>query len=169
MVGRLRYMSHVVGPRQGVSGVRVGWVPLGPKRARQGPIWSRIGRYMSRTLIWDSRVIHRGSSGPVGSYRVPMGFRRNPDLARRTPTGLDGSLDCPISVHDSCTDPYGSLRRPHGPSGGPSADRRRHRRTPFHRRLPGLGGPQLLLASAVAIVLSMVAWSSLSKRSMRTP
>ena len=101
----------------------------------------------------------QGSSGPVGPYRVPTGFRRNPDLARRTPTGLDGSLDCPVSVHDSCTDPYGTFRRPHGPSGGPSgpdywppADPRRHHRTLFHRRLPGLGGPQLLLASAVAMV-----------------
>ena len=106
------------------SGVRVealGWVPLGLKWARQGPVWSRMGPYISRTSIRDSRVIRRGSSGPVGSYRVPTGFRRNPDLARRDPTRLDGSLDCPVSVHDSCMDPYGTLRRPHGPSGGPPA------------------------------------------------
>ena len=117
-----------------------------------------MGPYISRTRIRDSRVIRQGPSGSVGPYRVPTGFRRNLVLARRDPTRLDGSLDCPVSVHDSCTDPYGTLRRLHGPSGGPSgpdgppADRRRHRRTPFHRRLPGLGGPQLLLASAVAIV-----------------
>ena len=39
-------------------------------------------------------------SGLVGSYRVPTGFRRNPDLARQDPMGLDGSLDCPVSVHN---------------------------------------------------------------------
>ena len=85
------------------SGVRVdwlGWVPLGPKRARQGPAWSRMGLHISRTPIRDSRVIRQGSSGPVGPYRVPTGFRRNPDLARRDPMGLDGSPDCPASVHD---------------------------------------------------------------------
>ena len=54
---------------------------------------SRVGPYISRTPIRDSRVIRRGSSGPVGSYRVPTGFRGNPDLARQDPMGLDGSLD----------------------------------------------------------------------------
>ena len=85
------------------SGVRVdwlGWVPLGPKRARQGPAWSRMGPHISRTPMRDSRVIRQGSSGPVGPYRVPMGFRPNPDLARRDLMGLDGSPDCPASVHN---------------------------------------------------------------------
>ena len=100
MVGRLRSVSHVVRPRQGLGFEGLGWVPLGPKRARQGPVWSRMGPYISRTLIRDSRVIRQGPSGPVGSYRVPTGFRRNPDLARRDLTGLDGSLDCPVLVHD---------------------------------------------------------------------
>ena len=66
-------------PLTGFDGL--GWVPLGPKRARQGPIWSRMGQYISRTLIRDSRVIRRGSSGPVGPYQVPMGFCQNPVLA----------------------------------------------------------------------------------------
>ena len=54
--------------------------------------------------------------------------------------------------------PGGAPRRPHGPSGapsgpdGPPADPRRHRRTPLNRSSPGMGGPPLLLASAVAIV-----------------
>ena len=61
---------------------------------------SRMGPYISCTLIRDSRVIRQGPSGPVGSYRVPTGFRRNPVLARRDPRGVDGSLDCPVSVHD---------------------------------------------------------------------
>ena len=89
------------------SGVRLdefGWVPLGPKRARHGPVWSHMGpyekAYVSRTPIRDSRVMRQGSSGPVGPYRVPTGFRRNPDLAQQDPTGLDGSLDCPVSVHN---------------------------------------------------------------------
>ena len=93
-------VSHVVRHRQGSGFDGLGWVPLGPKRARQGPVWSRMGPYISRTPIRDSRVIRQGSSGPVGPYRVPTGFRRNPVLARRDPTGLDGSLDCPVSVHD---------------------------------------------------------------------
>ena len=93
-------VSHVVRPRQGSGFEGLGWVPLGPKRARQGPVWSRMGPYISRTLIRASRVIHQGQSGLVGSYRVPTGFRRNPDLARRDPTGLDGSLDCPVLMHD---------------------------------------------------------------------
>ena len=57
-----------------------------------------------------------------GSYKywVPTGFCRNLDLARRDPTWLDGSLDCPVSVHDRHMDPLGTPRRPHGLSGGPS-------------------------------------------------
>ena len=100
-VGRLRSVSHVVRHRQG-SGFDglYSWVPFGPKRARQGPVWSRMGPYISRTLIRDSRVIRQGPLGPDGSYRVPTGFRRNTDLARRDPTGLDKSLDCPISGRD---------------------------------------------------------------------
>ena len=85
------------------SGVKLdglGWVPLGPVRVRQGPVWFRLGPYISRTLIRDSRVIRQGSSGPIGPYRVLTGFRRNPDLARWDPSGLDRSLDCPVSVHD---------------------------------------------------------------------
>ena len=85
------------------SGVRLdglGWVPSGPVGVRQGPVWSRIGPYISRTLIRDSRVIRQGSSGQIGPKRVPTGFHRNPVLARRDPTGLDRSLDCPISMND---------------------------------------------------------------------
>ena len=142
-------------------------VPLGLKRAHQGPVWSCMSPIFSRTLIQDSQVIRQCSSGPVGPYWVPTGFRRNLHLARRVPTRLDGSLDCPVSVHDRCTDPLGTPRRPHGPSGapsgpnGPPADRRGHCQTPFNRRLPGLGGPQLLLASAAATYLRrrVTCWS----------
>ena len=77
--------------------------PSGLVRSCQGPsgpVWFRIGRYISRTLIRDSRVIRQGSSGPVGPYRVLTGFHRNPVLAQRHPSGLDGSLDCSVSMHD---------------------------------------------------------------------
>ena len=93
-------VSHVVRPRQGSGFEGLGGVPLSPKRPRQGPVWSCMGPYISLTSIQDSRVIRRGSSGSVGPCQVPMGFRRNPVLARWDQTGLDGSLDCPVSVHD---------------------------------------------------------------------
>ena len=93
-------VSHVVRPRQGSGLEGLGWVPLGPKGARQGPVWYRMGPYISRTLIRCSRVIRQCPSGPDGSYRVPTGFRWNPDLARQDPTGLDGSLDFPVSMHN---------------------------------------------------------------------
>ena len=100
MVGRRRDVSHVVRHLQGSGFEGLGWVPLGLKRARQGPVWSRMGRYISRTSIRDSRAIRQGPSGPVGSYQGPTGFRRNPDLARQDPKGLDGSLNCPVLVHN---------------------------------------------------------------------
>ena len=137
-------MSHVVRPRRGSGFEELGWVLLGPKRARRGPVWFRMGPYISRTLIRVSRVIRQGSSGPVGPYRVPTGFRRNPVLARRDPTGLDGSLDCPISVHDSSTDPYT------GPSGVPTGLPRARRDPTGPQRIPGgTVGPRFIGASPV--------------------
>ena len=115
------------------------------------------GVYISHTLIWDSQVIHHGSSA-VGPYRVLMGFRWDPDCF-----GTTGPIKERVA-RPSCIDaqlmfgPLGTPRRPHVPSGspsgpnGPPADRRRHRLNPFPRSLPGLGGPQLPLASAMAIV-----------------
>ena len=77
---------------------------MGPVGSQEGTSGSRMvpyeSVYISRTPIRDSRVIRQGSSGPIGPYRVPLGFRRNPDLARQDPTGLDGSLDCPVLVHN---------------------------------------------------------------------
>ena len=63
-----------------------------------------------------------------------------------------------LTVPYRCTIDVWTHMGPYGvPTGPPEARRdptgpRRHRRTPLNRRLPGLGGPQLLLASAVAIV-----------------
>ena len=89
--------SHVVGPGQGsglMGWVGSRWVPSGYVRVPYGSV------YQSYTDTGQSSVIRRGSSGPVGPYRVPTGFHRNLDLARRDPTGLDGSLDCPVLVHN---------------------------------------------------------------------
>ena len=84
-------VSRVVGPSQG-SGL------MGLVGSRQGPIWSSMGPFFNCTPIQDSQVIHQGSSGPFGPYRVLTRFRRNPVLARQNPMGLDGSLDCPVLV-----------------------------------------------------------------------
>ena len=110
--GRRRSVSHIVRPRQRSGFEGLGWVPLGPKRARQGPIWSRMGPYISRTPIRDSRVIHQGSSGPIGFRRVSVGTLIWHDRTRqgstdrstvpywctidvRTHTGAYVSLTCP--------------------------------------------------------------------------
>ena len=58
-------VSHVVRPRQGLGFEGLGWVQLGPKRARQGPVWSHMGPYISRTLIRDTRVIRCTAGGTV--------------------------------------------------------------------------------------------------------
>ena len=65
-----------------------------------GPVWPRMVPHISHTPTQDSRVIRQGSSGPVGPYWDPTGFRRNLDLARQDPTVLDGLLDCPVLVHN---------------------------------------------------------------------
>ena len=101
-----RSSGHVVTCRDSTAsprtlGVRVRCVGLGPPSpvgARQGSVGSRMVVYISRTPIRDSRVIRQGPSGPVGPYRVSTGFRRNPILAQLDPPGLDGSLDCLVSV-----------------------------------------------------------------------
>ena len=130
--------------------------PVWSRAVPYGPVWLRISAYTDTGQSSDP-------SGSVEPNRFPTGFRQNPVLARRDPTRLDGSLDCPVSMHDGCTDPYGTPRRPHGPSGapsgpnGPPADPRRHHRSPFNRSLPGLGGPQLLLAQPMLLGIAHIA------------
>ena len=133
---------------------------MGPVGSQVGTSGSRMGPFFSRTLMRDSRVIRQSPSGPVGPYRVPTGFRRNPVLARQDPT--IGSIDrstvpyrCTIDVRTPWARhgvPTGPPEPRRDPFNGPPADRRGHRRTPFNRRLPGLGGPPLLLASASVLV-----------------
>ena len=55
-----------------------------------------------------------------------------------------GPIRDPPAAPRALRGPVGTRRTPGGP--------RRHRRTPFHRRLPGLGGPQLLLAQPMLLV-----------------
>ena len=75
-------------------------VPTGPRRARGDAVGSRMAPYINRTPIWDSRAIPRASSGPVVPKQGSDGNPLEPDIARRDPTSLDGSLDCPVSVYD---------------------------------------------------------------------
>ena len=112
VVGRQRSVSHFVRSHQGSGFDGLGWVPLGPKRARQGPVWSRLGPYISRTPIWNSRVICRGSSDPLGPYRVPTGFRRNPVLARRDPMIPDGARRIARLSRIGARLMYGPIRDP---------------------------------------------------------
>ena len=106
------------------------------------------------------------------SYRVPTGFFVGTliwhDRTRRGSTDRSTvPYRCTIDVRTH-TGPYGVPTGPPGaPSGpdGPPADRRRHRRTPLNRRLPGLGGPPLLSAQAGALpCLTILHLSCLSRR-----
>ena len=147
VVGRRRSVSHVVSRLDGF-----GWVPLGPVRARQGSVWSRMGPYISRTPIRDSRVTRQGSSGHIGFRRVSVGTLFWHDGTRRGSTDRSTvPYRCTIDVRTH-TGPYGVPTGPPGARRDP-ADRRRHRRTPFHRSLPSLGGPQLLLAQPWLLVI----------------
>ena len=115
----------------------------------------------------------RASSGSVGARWVTsghIGFRR---VSVGTLFWHDGTRQ---GSTDRSTVPYRCtthVRTHTGPSGvptGPPGPRRdptdplRHRRIPFHRRLPGLGGPQLLLASAVATCKKLSLRRALSEK-----
>ena len=123
VVGRPRSVSHVVRPRQGSGFEGVGWVPLGPKRVCQGPVWSRMGPYISRTLIRDSRVIHQGPSGLVGSYRVPTGPEGGRRIARLSRIGarlMYGPPGHATASPRALGRPVRTRRTPGGPLGAPS-------------------------------------------------
>ena len=59
-----------------------------------------MGPYIDRAPTRDSRAIRRAPWGPVVPNQGSDGNPSEPDMARRDPTGLDGSLDCPVSVYD---------------------------------------------------------------------
>ena len=78
-------------------------------------------------------------------------------VTRRGSTGRSTvPYRCTIDVQTHMGPSDGPTRPPGAPSepDGPPADRRRHRRTPFNRGLPGLGGPQLLLAQPRLLVIA---------------
>ena len=77
-----------------------GGPPAEPQRARGDAIGSRMGPYINRAPIRDSRAIRRALSGPVGPNQGSDRNPSEPDMARRDPTSPDGSLDCPVSVYD---------------------------------------------------------------------
>ena len=127
---------------------------------RRGSSGSRMVPYGSVYQSYINTGHSSDPSGLVGSHRAISGSDGFPSKPCLGTTGPDGARWIArlsrVGAQLIYTDPYGTLRRPHGPSGapsGPDVHRRRHRRTPLNRSLPGLGGPQLLLASAVAIVL----------------
>ena len=149
VVGRLRSVSHVVGPHQG-SGL-MGWVG-----SRQDTSGSRMVPYRSVYQSYTDTGQSSDPSGLVGSLRAISGSDGFPSEHCFGTTGPEGGRRVArlsrIGARLMYTDPLGTPRRPHGPSGapsgpnGPPADPRRHRRTLFNRSLPGLGGPPLLLA-----------------------
>ena len=79
-------------------------VPTGPRRARGDAGGSRMGPYINRASIRDSRAIRRAPSGPVVPNQGSVGNQSEPDMTRQAPMGPDGSLDCPASVYGTIRD-----------------------------------------------------------------
>ena len=98
-------------------------VPTGPRRARGDAVGSRMGPYINRAPIRDSRATHRALSGPVVPKQGSDGNPSEPDMTRQAPTGPDGSLDCPVlSTTDirTHTGPYGTPTCPLGTQRDPT-------------------------------------------------
>ena len=144
VVGRLRSVSHVVGPRQGsglIGWVGSRWVPRGHVRVPHGPAWVRISVAHRYGTVESSVRAHRGLSGHIGFRRVSVGTLIRHDGTRW------GSTDRPTVPHRCTID----VRTHAGPSGVPTGPPGPRRDPTDPRRTAG--GPQLLLASAVAMVL----------------
>ena len=131
-------VSHVVRHRQESGFDGLGWVTLGPVMARQGPVWVLISVVHQYGTVERSVRAHRGLSGHIGFRRFSVGTLIWHDRTRR------GSTDRIM----------GPLGAPFGPDEAPADHWRRHR-TPLNRRLPSLGGPQLLLAQLRPPVLKL--------------
>ena len=100
--------------------------------SRQGTSGSHLCPYVNRTPIQVSRVIRRGSLGPLRPDRVQSGLRRNPDWARHAPTSHDGAFDffgVQMMYRLNSSGPEGV---PTGPP-GPYRDTTAAQRYPFHR------------------------------------
>ena len=74
--------------------------PVGARRACGDAVGSRMGPYINRASIRDSRATCRALSGPIVPNQGSDGNPSEPNMARRDPTSPDGSLDCPVSVYD---------------------------------------------------------------------
>ena len=129
------------------SGVRLdglGWVPLGPVRVRQGPVWSRIGPYIMQS--YSDTGQSSDPSGLVGSRRAISGsdgFPSEPCFGTTGPVGARRIARLSL---------LGTPRRPHGLPGLVGTQRTPGGTLgPINRSLPGLGGPQLLLAQPVLL------------------
>ena len=65
-------------------------VPTGPRRAHGGAGGSRMGPYINRAPIRDSRAIRRPSSGPVVPKQGSDGNLSELDMTRQAPMGPNG-------------------------------------------------------------------------------
>ena len=74
------------------------WVPRGHVRVPHGPAWVRISVAHRYGTVESSVRARRVPT--IEPRRVPTDFCLIPDLARGDQMELDGSLDCPILVHD---------------------------------------------------------------------
>ena len=100
------------------------------------------------SILRGTKMTSFYKSGHIGFQRVSVGTLMWHNRTRR------GSTDRSTVPYCGARLVYGPTWRPHGPSGAPSGPDgpRRHRRTPFNRSLPSLGGPQLLLAQPMLLV-----------------
>ena len=69
MVGRLRSVSHVVGPRQGSGFDGLGW----PVKSHRGTSGSRMGPYGSVYESYTNTDQSSDPSDPLGARRVISG------------------------------------------------------------------------------------------------
>ena len=109
------------------------------------------------TLKPNNESFFLGGGMSVFAQKKLCDYQRSSEhvVTRRGSTGRSTvPYRCTIEVQTH-TGPYGVPTGPSGAQSGPDrppADRRRLRPADFPRRLPGLGGPQLLSAQAGAIV-----------------
>ena len=116
-------------------GLRVRLGPVGSQVGMSGPVWSRMGPYISPTLLRDRRVIRRGSLGPVsvGTLFWHDGTRQGSTDRSTVPYRRTIDVRTPWARHGVPTGPPGPRWDPTDP-----------RRTPG-----GTVGPRLIGASPV--------------------
>ena len=114
-------VSHVVGHRQGSGFDGLGWVTLGPVRARQGPVWVRISVVHQYGTVERSVRARRGLSGHIGFGRgsvwvlisIVLGST-SIRVSRAIPQGSSGPVgppEGPVWVRTSIVHRYGTVER----------------------------------------------------------